>query len=201
MNNINDKSLILEEVKNGINMEQFVQNSYKLYNLEEMSEFYNNNKKNKNVLYVIAMLHQHGKIFEYVDFITLDCLGQAIELGSVESLIELGRIYYKAKCGVQQNILKAEQLFKKAIIFKNCEAMKELGHLYFESAPFFKIYTFKYYKEALNYYIMAYNQGDKTVILNIIKVIKKEPKLMENILNELKIKIESNEELSIKYFS
>ena len=99
------------------------------------------------------------KAFKIGDRVTaLNYSLKAAENGNVNAMVDCGRIYFEGIFGVEQNIDKALEWYKKAGELGSSAALNNIGYIY---------NTMGKHQEALIWYEKAANLGDAVSMLNI----------------------------------
>ena len=83
---------------------------------------------------------------------------KAAENGNDDAMVDCGRIYFEGIFGVEKNVAKALEWFKKAGQLGNSAALNNIGYIYS---------TMENHKVAISWYEKAANLGDVVAMLNI----------------------------------
>ena len=106
------------------------------------------------------------KAFDAGDRITaLKYYLKAAENGIVSAMVDCANIYFEGVGGVEQDIDKAIEWFKKAGQLGNSAALNNVGYIYG---------TLNNYKAAISWYEKSANLGDVVAMLNLSNTYRKE---------------------------
>jgi TPR repeat protein len=129
-----DRDVFLEDVLNGKNQEKFINQFYKFFDVASFEKFVVDHSDNKFVLFLLGMLYENGKIYDYDPVKAMDYYKKSGHLGNIEGLTKLGFIHHYSQCDVKRDIPKAIDYYTLAVRLGGSFALSQLMIIYFSNS-------------------------------------------------------------------